>query len=212
MSSNRSPLGPASLRVERIEGRAVPVRGDAIDTDRIIPARYLRCVTFEGLGDHAFADDRKGLSAQGKVHPFDNPRFRGASILIVNKNFGCGSSREHAPQSLLRWGIKALVGESFAEIFFGNCVALGIPCLTADRAGIEPLMAAVERDPSTAVAIDIAAEEVRFGGTRIAGRLPAGPRDAFLRGIWDATGLLTDRFEEIEAVASRLPYIGGFTC
>ncbi len=211
MTQKQPALGPASLRVERIEGRAIPVRGDAIDTDRIIPARYLRCVTFEGLGEHAFEDDRKGLAAQGKVHSFDDPRFRGTSILAVNKNFGCGSSREHAPQSLLRWGIKALVGESFAEIFFGNCVALGIPCLTADPADVETLMAFVEREPSSAVAIDIAAGEVRFGGRRIAGRLPAGPRDAFLRGIWDATGLLTDRFDEVEAVAGRLPYLSGFS-
>ena len=203
-------LGPEHLRLARVEGTAIAVRGDDIDTDRIIPARFLRCVTFEGLGEHAFEDDRRALSGKGKPHPFDDPRRRGAAVLVVNRNFGCGSSREHAPQSLQRRGLRAIVGESFAEIFFGNCVALGIPCLTASHEEVEELMAFVDAKPEERVSIDIATGDVSFGGRRIAARMPPGPRDSLLRGTWDATGLLLDRFEEVERVAGRLPYVAGF--
>jgi 3-isopropylmalate/(R)-2-methylmalate dehydratase small subunit len=202
--------GPAQLRIERVEGSAVAVRGDDIDTDRIIPARYLRCVTFEGLGEHAFEDDRRGLSAKGKLHPLDDPRHRSASILVVNRNFGCGSSREHAPQSLLRRGIRGIVGESFAEIFFGNCLILGLPCLTASRESVELLMRFAEAEPEGRVSLELARETISFGGRSAEGRLPAGARDSLLKGTWDATGLLLDRYEEVEAVAGRLPYLRGF--
>ena len=206
----KSARGPEHLRVERIEGRLVPVRGDDIDTDRIIPARYLRCVTFEGLGEHAFEDDRKAAAAKGSVHSFDDPRHAGAAVLLVNRNFGCGSSREHAPQSLKLRGIRAIAGESFAEIFFGNCVALGLPCLTASREDIESLMRLAETDPGAAASIDIASGVVTFGGRRITARIPPGARDSLLLGTWDATALLLDRFHEVEAAAERLPYVAGF--
>ena len=208
--SSTPAMGPEHLRVRRVDGRVVPVHGDEIDTDRIIPARFLRCITFDGLGEHAFEDDRKQLKEKGKTHPFDDARFRGAEVLVANRNFGCGSSREHAPQSLQRWGIKAIVAESYAEIFFGNCMALGVPCVTASHADVEALQAFAEREPQAKVSIDIESGSVRFGGREIAGHLPPGPRDALTRGTWDAMGLLLDRFSEVEAVAARLPYVNGF--
>jgi 3-isopropylmalate/(R)-2-methylmalate dehydratase small subunit len=194
----------SSIR-RQISGRVVPVRGDDIDTDRIIPARYLRTVTFDGLGEHAFEDDRVGGG-----HSFDNPAYAGATILVANENFGCGSSREHAPQALMRWGIQAFVAESFAEIFFGNCVSLGLPCLTAAPADVERLQAAVEADPSLEVTCDIDQGQVRFGDEHIAAEVPPGPRKQFLDGSWDALGQLLDDEAAIAGAAQRLPYLNGF--
>ena len=144
--------------IDRISGRGVPLRGHDIDTDRIIPARFLKSVRFEGLETHAFEDDRKQLEERGQMHAFWNPRYSGATILIVNGNFGCGSSREHAPQAIQRWGIRAIVGESFSEIFFGNSVALGLPCLTVSAQDAEALLAAVEADPQTEIHVSVSAE------------------------------------------------------
>jgi 3-isopropylmalate/(R)-2-methylmalate dehydratase small subunit len=192
-------------RIRTIEGRGLPMAGQDIDTDRIIPARYLRAVTFDGLEQHVFEDDRKAAA-----HPFDDPRFQGAAVLVVNSNFGCGSSREHAPQALRRWGIEAVVGESFAGIFFGNSVMLGLPCLTAAPEDIAALLALVEREPQTAIRLDLEAGSCEAGALRCAVSLPAGSRDAFLTGAWDTTGLLLDRYDEVNATASRLPYVAGF--
>ena len=204
-----SPTGS----VKRLTHTGIPVRGNDIDTDRIIPARFLRCVTFDGIGEHAFEDDRKGVSAQGGEHPFDQARFHGAGILVVNSNFGCGSSREHAPQSLWRWGIQAVIGESFAEIFFGNCVALGIPCVTAPRSEIESLQSAIEAAPETEVTIDVAAATASLadGSLEIAANLPDGAREGFLNGTWDATALLMADAGDIASIADRLPYTKGFS-
>ena len=193
-------------RIERVSGTAVPVRGDNIDTDRIIPARFLRSVSFEGLEEHLFEDDR----AQAADHPLSNARYAGASIMLVNANFGCGSSREHAPQAIRRRGIRAIVGESFSEIFFGNSVALGMPCVTAHRADVDALMRLVEQAPDTTLTIDLAGMLVRAGGRDAAVRLPAAARDSFRQGTWDATALLLDRFDEVENVARRLPYVTGW--
>ncbi|MBI4603538.1 MAG: 3-isopropylmalate dehydratase small subunit [Planctomycetes bacterium] len=200
--------------IETVAGRAIPLRGDDIDTDRIVPARYLRCVTFDGLEEHVFGDDRKQL---GGRHPFDDPRFRGAAVLVVSRNFGCGSSREHAPQGLQRWGIRAIVGESFAEIFFGNCVSLGVPCVTLSEGEVQEIQAAVEADPEAEVRIDLRAREVRLRSAREPVRskayrasLPDGPRQSFLGGTWDATGLLLQDPARIRAVAAALPYTRGF--
>lgn len=196
--------------IDRISGRAVPLRGHDIDTDRIIPARFLKCVSFEGLEQHAFEDDRKQLEERGQVHAFSDPRYAGAKILIVNGNFGCGSSREHAPQALQRWGIRAVVGESFSEIFFGNSVALGMPCLTISGGDVEALMSAVEANPQAEVTVSVGDQSVTLNGTRYQAAIPAGAREAFTAGTWDATGLLLDDFDQVRAVAKSLPYVSGF--
>ncbi len=198
------------LKRVKISGKAVAVRGNDIDTDRIIPARYLRCVTFDGLGEHAFEDDRKQLAEKGKTHPFDNAKYAGATVLVVNKNFGCGSSREHAPQSIMRWGngINAIIGESFAEIFFGNCVTLGVPCMTADEATIQQLQDAVETDPNAEFVLDIDKKTVTVGGETYNVQLPDGPRQQFLEGRWDSTAELLAAKDQINATAGKLPYFG----
>jgi 3-isopropylmalate/(R)-2-methylmalate dehydratase small subunit len=194
-------------RVQRIAGRALPLRGDNVDTDRIIPARFLKSITFEGLEQHLFEDDRQQLEAEGQRHPVADPKYHGARILLVNANFGCGSSREHAPQAIRRSGIEAIVGQSFSEIFFGNSVALGMPCASADQTALDTLMAAVESDPALNVDVDLESMTVRAGGRSFTLTLPPGARESFLDGSWDATGLLLDRFEEVEATAARLPYL-----
>jgi 3-isopropylmalate/(R)-2-methylmalate dehydratase small subunit len=197
-------------KIRQLAGTALPLRGDNIDTDRIIPARFLRAITFEGLEHHLFEDDRKQLEAAGSVHRTADPTYAGASILLVNANFGCGSSREHAPQAIRRSGIRAIVGQSFSEIFFGNSVALGMPCVTADAETVAALMALVEREPRTEVVVDLDRMRVAAGSSSYAVELPPGARESFLEGTWDATALLLDKFEEVEAVASRLPYIAGW--
>lgn len=192
-------------RITTIEGRGLPLRGADIDTDRIIPGRFLKTVTFEGLEQHLFEDDRK---AGG--HPVDDPRFQGASVAVVNANFGCGSSREHAPQALQRWGIQAIVGESFAEIFFGNSMMMGLPCVTASPPDVRALQDLIEARPATRVTIDLAAGTCDAGDFRCAIALPPKIREAFLTGAWDTTGMLLDRYDEVDAVSARLPYVAGF--
>ncbi len=196
--------------IHRIEGTALPYPGDDVDTDRIVPARFLVSVSFEGFENHVFADDRAARRGTAEPHPFDMFAFAGASILLVNRNFGCGSSREHAPQAIQRWGIRAIVGESFSEIFFGNALALGLPCVTAAPESVRALQEAVLADPRLPVAVDLEARTVRAGGLSVPISLPDAVREAFLSGGWDATGFLLDRFEEVEAVAGKLPYVSGF--
>ena len=189
-------------RIPRVRGFALSLRGDDVDTDRIIPARYLKAVTFEGLGDHAFEDDRRALAG---AHPFDDPRFAGAAILLVNRNFGCGSSREHAPQALYRRGFRGLLGEGFSEIFFGNSVALGLPCVTLAREDVRTLQDLVEQAPKTLLELDLEHRTVAAGPLSFPFSVPDGAREAFLSGRWDSLGLLLERFEEVRAVAARLP-------
>jgi 3-isopropylmalate/(R)-2-methylmalate dehydratase small subunit len=193
-------------KIERLSGTAIPLVLDDIDTDRIIPARYLRCVTFEGLGEHSFEDDRK----QDPHHPFDNPRYRGASILVVGRNFGCGSSREHAPQALMRFGIKALVGESFAEIFFGNCTGLGIPCVCAARTELQTLAEAIVADPKLGVTVDLVGNAVHYRDRSFACQMPAGARNALVTGEFDFLGQLLAGEKQIRETAAKLPYMTNF--
>lgn len=207
--SSASPFPSGSI--DSVNGTTVVVRGDDIDTDRIIPARFLKCVTFDALGPAAFADDRAELAGStAGPHPFDRPAHQGASILLVNRNFGCGSSREHAPQALMRWGIRAVVGESFAEIFYGNCLALGIPCLTADHDTMLAIQAAAEADPAATFGLDVAAAQLRCGEQCWSLSLAEGPRQMLSTGQWDATGQLLANAAALAATAARLPYLNDF--
>ncbi|MGC1308032.1 MAG: 3-isopropylmalate dehydratase small subunit [Phormidesmis sp.] len=192
-----------SSQVHTVSGRGIPLVGNDIDTDRIIPARFLRAVTFDGLGEQVFADDRQ----QNPDHAFNQGQYQGAEVLVVNRNFGCGSSREHAPQAIARWGIKALVGESFAEIFFGNCVAMGVPCLTADTQSVTALQQAIMTNPAAEVTVDIAAMTVSAGDVSIAVEMGVGPRQMFLQGTWDACGQLVAQADAIAQTARQLPYV-----
>ncbi len=195
-----------------IKGRAIPVRGNDIDTDRIIPARFLKTVTFDGLGEHAFEDDRIGLEKEGKTHSFDEKKFASAELLLVNKNFGCGSSREHAPQAIARWGkgIKAVIGESFAEIFYGNCQALGVPCPVVDATTIGLLQSAIEADPELEISVDLEHRTITAGSEKYSMTIPDGPRQAFLEGQWDSTETLVAGKAQIAETAARLPYLNNF--
>ncbi len=191
-------------------GCGIVVRGNDIDTDRIIPARYLAAVTFAGLEDGVFVDARYTPDGSEKDHPFNERRFADASILVVNLNFGCGSSREHAPQALMRWGIRLLVGESFGEIFLGNCTALGIPAVTAAPDDVGALMDAIELDPSQEVAVDLEAMTASSRAGTIAITMPEGARRQLLDGSWNAVQTLLSARDEIAATAERIPYLRGF--
>jgi 3-isopropylmalate/(R)-2-methylmalate dehydratase small subunit len=194
-------------KVKEISGKAIAVEGNDIDTDRIIPARFLRCVTFDGLGEHAFEDDR--VQANGN-HPFDRPQHQGASILVVNNNFGCGSSREHAPQALSKWGIKAIVGQSFAEIFSGNCVAIGVPCLMANPEEIQQLQTLIKANPEANLTVDLVTMSVKSEGLpslSVPVHMNEGSREMFLKGTWDNCGQLVSHAEKVKKTASKLPYI-----
>jgi len=204
MTSPCFPVGPISA----VRGRAVVISGDDIDTDRIIPARFLKCVTFEGLGGQVFADDRVELSGE---HPFDRAECQGASVLVVNRNFGCGSSREHAPQALMRWGIRAVVGESFAEIFYGNCLALGIPCFTASHASVLSLQEALMADSGQELSLSLVPASLETSQGRVWQlELQAGPQQMLGSGHWDATSQLLAHDSELKCTAASLPYLNGF--
>ena len=194
-------------KITRLAGTALPIRGNNIDTDRIIPARFLRSVSFEGLEQHLFEDDR---AQAGDSHPLSNHAYAGAALLVVNANFGCGSSREHAPQAIRRRGIRAVIGESFSEIFLGNSVALGMPCPTATPGAIAELQSLAEREPGSVFTLDLEAMTVSSGVLTVPVQLPTAAREGFLDGSWDATGLLLDRFDEVRTVARRLPYVSGW--
>ena len=193
--------------IKSIQGRSFTIRGDDIDTDRIIPARFLKCVSFSALGEQVFADDRKELKGN---HPFDLDHNKGANILIVNDNFGCGSSREHAPQALMRWGIRLIIGESFAEIFFGNCLALGIPCLTASKEKIVKLQNLVEKTNHQIWNFNLKNLSISNQKETIKLNLDEGPYNMLYSGKWDATSQLLDEEEKINKTFNNLPYLNNF--
>lgn len=191
-------------QIQQIAGRGIPVKGNDIDTDRIIPARFLRCVTFDGLGEQVFADDRQQTHGE---HPFDQACYQGANILVVNANFGCGSSREHAPQAIARWGIQAIIGESFAEIFFGNCVAIGVPCVTVSPEDANALQAAIEASPTATMSVNLETMVAICGDRTVSITMPEGARQSFMEGLWDSCGQLVDRAESVRETAVKLPYL-----
>ena len=191
----------------KIEGFAIPLPGNDIDTDRIIPARYLKCVTFDALGAYAFYDERYATDGEQRKHPFNEEHFKGAEILLVNKNFGCGSSREHAPQSLMRMGIRAIIGESFAEIFAGNCTALGIPAVILAQEHISQLMTAVQEKPKTELSVDLINKTVSAGTLSFPLEMPESYRRDLVEGTWDTTAILLQNINLIKELASKLHYI-----
>lgn len=194
-------------RILSVTGRGIPLRGNDIDTDRIMPARYLKVVSFEGLEQHVFEDDRK---TNRGPHPFGDMRYQDAAVLVVNSNFGCGSSREHAPQGLARAGIKAMIGESFSEIFLGNCSVLGVPCFTADHDTIDQLQSLIEGSPDTIIDANVETGVITAGALKVQASMPAAVRDAFVQGKWDPTMMLLDKFDDVRGVAKHLPYVAGF--
>jgi 3-isopropylmalate/(R)-2-methylmalate dehydratase small subunit len=197
----------ALAKITSVTGRAVPVPGNDIDTDRIIPARFMKCVTFDGLGEYLFHDVRRHADGSATAHPLNAPRHRGATILLSGANFGCGSSREHAPQAIQKYGFRAIIAESYAEIFFGNSTTLGLPCVSATRGDLARLTAFVDAHPEAEITVDLEQLEVRFGGARIAVALRASARDALVNGRWDAIGELLEGVPAVKELASRLPYL-----
>lgn len=200
---------PKTMQIVRITGRSIVLPGNDIDTDRIMPARFLKAVTFEGLEAQLFKDDRQQASERGVVHPFDDPVRKGARILIVGSNFGCGSSREHAPQALVRWGIRAVVGESFAEIFAGNSLMLGLPCVQVSADDLVRLTASAD-DPAAEFNVDLAKRQIAVDDVTADTLIQDSTREALMSGAWDATGMLLAEYHQVRAKAAKLPYIAGF--
>jgi 3-isopropylmalate/(R)-2-methylmalate dehydratase small subunit len=199
------------VKITKASGTAVPIRGNDIDTDRIIPARYLKEVTFARMGEYPFFDERFDASGRKKDHPFNDPEYKGASLLFVNKNFGCGSSREHAPQAIYRFGIKAIVGESFAAIFAGNCTMMGLPAVVVGVKEMDQLMKSVEENPRTEYSVDLETKTLSYGNVKIAIDLPETYRTALTMGSWDSTALLRANLEQVRKTAATLPYMSGFS-
>ena len=194
-------------KITQVTGRAVYVPGNDIDTDRIIPARFMKCVTFDGLGEFLFYDVRKDADGKDKPHPLNDARFKGATILFSGANFGCGSSREHAPQAIQKYGFRAVVAENFAEIFFGNCTTLGIPCLCAKREDIAKVTAAIEANPSLEVVVDVERTQIRFGDQSVPATMRESARDALVNGRWDSIGELLEGVPAVKQLTTRLPYL-----
>ena len=194
-------------KITQLAGTGIYLPGDDVDTDRIIPARYMKCVTFDGLGEYAFYDERFEADGQPKPHPLNDPRYHGASILLAGRNFGCGSSREHAPQALYRHGFRAVLAESFAEIFFGNSITLGMPCLVMDGRDIRALAALIDEAPQTEINIDIPAGEVSMADISFPAKLPDHAKEALVDGKWDAIADLLEGLEAVKTTATKLPYM-----
>lgn len=195
----------ALAKITQVSGTAVHVTGSDIDTDRIIPARFMKCVTFDGLGEFAFYDVRFDKDGKPTGHPLDEPRFKGASILLSGTNFGCGSSREHAPQALYRFGFRAIIAQSFAEIFFGNCTTLGIPCVMASAEDIAKLAAAVDANPKLEVTVDVANAKVVYGSESFSVTIPTTAHEALTSGKWDP---IAELLEAKDAIHARMTAMG----
>jgi 3-isopropylmalate/(R)-2-methylmalate dehydratase small subunit len=193
-------------KISQVAGRAIPIPGDDIDTDRIIPARFMKCLTFDGLGEYLFYDTRFDGDGSEKSHNLNLPCFRDASIMVSGANFGCGSSREHAPQSLYRAGFRAIVAGNFAEIFFGNATSLGMPCVSTSRENLEKLSSAIETDPNLEVVVDVENLQVRYGTEGMSCEITPGARDSLLNGSWDPLEELLTATNGIEKTARSLPY------
>lgn len=196
-------------KITQVTGRGVYVPGDDIDTDRIIPARFMKCVTFDGLGEFAFADAKVAEKAAGRVHPLDDARFNGATVLISGSNFGCGSSREHAPQALYRYGFRAIIAESFAEIFFGNSTTLGIPCVKMSKQDIEDLAALIEKTPTVQIILDLTENKVTVDDVDFSAEfsIPGHAREPLMNGRWDSIADLVDGLEDVKARVAAIPYL-----
>jgi len=194
-------------KITSITGPAVYVPGNDIDTDRIIPARFMKCIVFDGLGEFLFYDVRKNADGTDQPHSLNEARFKRATILLSGANFGCGSSREHAPQAIQKYGLKAVIAENFAEIFLGNCTTLGLPCATASREDIAKIAAVVAQEPTTDVVIDVVKQEVRFAGQTVKAEVRASARDALIHGRWDPIGELIDGLPAVQTTAAKLPYL-----
>jgi 3-isopropylmalate/(R)-2-methylmalate dehydratase small subunit len=197
----------ALAQISQLAGTGVYVPGDDVDTDRIIPARFMKCVTFDGLGEYAFYDERFTEDGQPKPHPIDDPKYAGATILLAGRNFGCGSSREHAPQALYRHGFRAVLAESFAEIFFGNAITLGMPCLVMDGRDIRALAALIDEAPQTEINIDIPNGQVSMADVSFPAVLPDHAREALVNGRWDAIADLLEGLDAVKSTADKLPYM-----
>ena len=199
----------ALAKITQVTGRGVYVPGDDIDTDRIIPARFMKCVTFDGLGEFAFADAKIAEKAAGRLHPLDDARYNGVTVLISGSNFGCGSSREHAPQALYRYGFRAIIAESFAEIFFGNSTTLGIPCVKISKQDITSLGALIEKTPSALITIDLTENKVTVDDVdfRTEISIPGHARDPLMSGRWDSIADLVDGIEDVKKQAAAIPYL-----
>src|SRR5262249_45091202 len=197
-------------KITRVAGRGIVGRENDTDTDRIIPGLYLKEPTFSRMGDYPFFDERFDAAGKPKPHPFNDAKFKGASVLFVNKNFGCGSSREHAPQALYRFGIQAIVGESFAAIFAGNCTIMGVPTVTGSAKEMGQLMKRVEDNPRTEYTVDLESKTLSYGNHKIAIDLPETYRNALTTGSWDSTGMLRANLAQVKKTASKLPYMNRF--
>jgi 3-isopropylmalate/(R)-2-methylmalate dehydratase small subunit len=194
-------------KITQVAGRGVYVPGDDLDTDRIIPARFMKCITFDGLGEFAFYDARAFAKEAGEIHPLDDSRFQGASILLSGSNFGCGSSREHAPQALYRFGIRAIIAESFAEIFFGNSITLGMPCVVASGDDIRAIAQLIEADPAAILTLDLTEKKLSIADTDFPVTIPAHAHEALVSGKWDAIADLLEGLDAVRARAAALPYM-----
>ncbi|ERG94910.1 3-isopropylmalate dehydratase small subunit [Haloquadratum walsbyi] len=194
-----------TMEIRRVAGTGVPVRGNDVDTDQIMPARFMKEVTFDNMGEYVFYDARRDDSGDLNDHPLNE--YKGASILIVNKNFGCGSSREHAPQGLMRWGIRGVIGESFAEIFADNCKSLGIPAMTTDQETINHLQSFVESDPGAGLEMDVKDSTVIYDGKEVAVEIDSAMQEALIDGIWDTTAVMHSNMDRVRDAVNELPYV-----